>query len=117
MARMPRILVTAGWLAALLPGVAVPAWAQETCADGAPCAAATQWGAWGLIAIGLAFIAVWLMPAPGRREDEVGNAGLPLMRLLQARIQKELTGWRRWQWPVLGTFFIGLGVATLAGWR
>ncbi len=97
---------------------AAPAWAQEAaCPEGERCGEAFQWGAWGLIALGLLFFAVWLLPAPGSREDEAGNAGLPLMRLLQARIRKETTGWRRWQWPLLGLFFLGLGIATLAGWR
>lgn len=114
---MVRLAVMTGWLVAVAVIAALPAWAQETCAGGEPCGEAVRWGAWGLIILGLMFFAVWMMPPPRRREDEVGNAGLPLIRLLQARIQKEMTGWRRWQWPVLGLFFLGLGIATLAGWR
>jgi len=103
-------------LAVALPG---SAWGQGTdCAAAADCAGGARWGAWGMIGLGLLFLAVGVMPPPRRREDEVGNAGgLSLLRLLQARMEKETTGWRRWQWPVLGLFFIGLGAATLSGWR
>lgn len=105
-------------LAALFVSLAVPAWAQEAaCPGGEACIDSFRWGAWGLIALGLLFLGMWLLPEPGRHEDEAGNAGLPLIRLLQARIEKEVSGWRRWQWPVLGVFFLGLGIATLAGWR
>ncbi len=41
---------------------------------------------------------------------------LPIMGALQRRIDKELTGWRRFQWPVIGLAFMALGVAFLFGW-
>lgn len=109
--------------AGLAVALTAPAWGQgevtpADCADAAGCVESVRWGAWGLIGLGLLFVAVGIMPPPRRREDEVGNAGgLSLLRGLQVRIEKETTGWRRWQWPVLGLFFIGLGAATLVGWR
>jgi hypothetical protein len=39
------------------------------------------------------------------------------MGFLQALIRRETTGWRRWQWPVMGLFFIGLGLTFLWGGR
>lgn len=113
---MFRALFNRLWLAALSSALAVPAWAQDTvCPDGESCVAAFRWGAWGMIVMGLLFFVVWLLPETGPREDESGNAGLPLLGPLQARLAKETTGWRRWQWPVLGVFFLGLGIAALAG--
>jgi len=75
----------------------------------------TRWGAWGLIVMGVLFCALALVPP--RPQELEREGGFALLRMLQARIEKELTGWRRLQWPVLGLFFIALGVATLAGWR
>jgi hypothetical protein len=106
--------------AGLAMAFAAPAWGQgeDDCAVAADCVGGAGWGAWGMIGLGLLFLAVGALPPPRRREDEVGNTGgLSLLRLLQARMEKETTGWRRWQWPVLGLFFIGLGAATLVGWR
>lgn len=107
----------AGWLVAIITGATMPAWAQETCANGAACVDAFRGGAWGLVVIGLLFFAVGVLPATAPSKDEAGNTSLPLIGLLQARIAKETTGWRRWQWPVLGVFCVGLGLAHLAGGR
>jgi hypothetical protein len=107
----------------LAVALSAPVWGQgeatpADCAAAEICVDGVRWGAWGMIGLGLLFLAVGVIPPPRRREDEVGNAGgLSLLRVLQARIEKETTGWRRWQWPVLGLFFIGLGAATLFGWR
>lgn len=110
------------WLASL-PGLG-PVWAQggsagEACPPGEVCEAAGRAGAWGLIALGLMFFVVGLMPARLKSDDEEqpGFTRLPILRLLQARLEKERTGWRRFQWPVLGVFFTGLGIVMLAGWR
>lgn len=117
---MRTIIVAVHLLAVALTA---PAWGQggvtaADCADAAGCVDGASWGAWGLIGLGLLFLAVGVMPPPRRREDEAGNAGSrSLLSVLQARIEKETTGWRRWQWPVLGLFFAGLGAATLFGWR
>lgn len=73
-------------------------------------------GAWGLIVLGLLFWLVALLPyrAPGEAGE---GQGFPLLRVLQKRMEKETTGWRRLQWPILGLAFIALGVATLLEWR
>ena len=112
-------------LAGLLTGtVLVPdAWAQgeaaePLCPAGEDCAEVARWGARGLIFLGLIFLAVWFVPPPqATGEKKGGVGGIPVVQALQRRIEKELTGWRRYQWPVLGVFFIALGLATLAGWR
>ena len=41
---------------------------------------------------------------------------LPIMGALQRRIDKELSGWRRFQWPLIGLSFMSLGCAFLFGW-
>jgi hypothetical protein len=106
------------YLAALWAAFALPAWAQDAaCPGGEPCNEELRWGAWGMIGLGLLFFAVWFIPNQPPREDESGNTSLPLIGRLQVRIQQELTGWRRWQWPLLGIFFIGIGIASLSGWR
>ena len=96
------------------------AWAQgeAACAPGETCAAASPYGAWAMIALGLMFFAVWLMPRSRESEDgDSPRGGIPMLQVLQRRIDRELTGWRRHQWPVLGLFFVGLGLAYLFGWR
>lgn len=89
------------------------------CASGETCADATRWGAWGLIILGLLFFAISVMPArlQSLEEEQTGWNRASLVRMLQKRIETEQTGWRRLQWPVLGVFFVGLGLATLLGWR
>jgi HAMP domain-containing protein len=121
MRRLSWIIVLAGFLFGpiLLSG----AWAQTpgrepSCPPGEDCAEVVLWGAWGLIFLGVIFFAVWFVPP--RRQSEAGKISIdriPMMQALQRRIEKELTGWRRFQWPLLGAFFILLGVATLVGWR
>jgi hypothetical protein len=107
-------------LLALLIGAAPEVWAQDPAAlpcEGADCAEVTRWGAWGLIFLGAIFFAVWFVP-PRRKPEEGGSSidALPMMAALQRRIDKELSGWRRFQWPLMGLFFIGLGLAVLFGW-
>ncbi len=109
------------FVALVLAGGAGPeAWAQgeAACAPGETCAAASPYGAWAMIALGLMFFAIWLMPRSRESEDGYSPlGGIPMLQGLQRRIDRELTGWRRHQWPVLGLFFVGLGLATLFGWR
>lgn len=115
---MFRALFARVLLTALSASLAVPAWAQEAaCPDGEPCDEALRLGAWGLIAIGLLFLTLWFRPKPRPSENEAGQVGLPGMGFLQVLIRRETTGWRRWQWPVMGIFFIGLGLAFLWGGR
>lgn len=97
---------------------AVPGAGGVVCEGAEDCAAASPYGAWAMIALGLMFFAVWLMPRSRKPED--GDSllgGIPMIQGLQRRIDRELTGWRRHQWPVLGLFFVGLGLAYLFGWR
>jgi len=100
----------------LAAGLSDPA----ACALGEACAEATHWGAWGLIGMGVAFFVVGVLPARhglAKGSGATRGGGLQLLRMLHVRIEKELTGWRRLQWPALGVLFVALGVATLAGWR
>jgi hypothetical protein len=115
--RLLAVLLTGSFL-----GAGFRAWAQsdavsDACAPPADCAPATEWGAWGMIAIGLVFFLVWLMPPRQDSEEESAAGSITMMARMQKRIDREMTGWRRFQWPVLGLFFIGLGIAYLAGWR
>jgi hypothetical protein len=90
----------------------------EVCPPGEACTRATEMGSWGLIAIGLLFLLVALMPSkPGGKDGEAPKTKIPFLNMLQVRIEKETTGWRRLQWPILGIAFIALGVATLLQWR
>lgn len=110
--------VTGLCLAVLSWLVAAPAWAQDAvCPNGESCVESYRWGAWGLIALGLLFFAIFFIPAARRDEGGTSGVGLSLISFLQVRIEKETTGWRRWQWPVLGVFFVGLGISFLTGWR
>jgi hypothetical protein len=109
-------------LAGLSLGLAVgpEAWAQATAelpCEAADCPEATRRGAWGLIVLGALFFALWFMPPRANSEKGVGFMdSLPMMGALQRRIDKELTGWRRFQWPLIGLSFMALGVAFLFGW-
>jgi len=88
---------------------------HEICPPGEVCDQAANLGAWGMIGLGLLFWLIAVIPSQG--PDEAGaRRGLPLLSGLQARIDKETTGWRRLQWPVLGFLFVALGVATLISW-
>lgn len=114
-------LILSIFFALALAGAAGPeAWAQgePVCAPGEDCAVPEGYGAWAMIAFGLMFFAVWLM-SMNRKSEEEGSVlgGIPMLQSLQRRIDRELTGWRRHQWPVLGLFFVGLGLAYLFGWR
>ena len=121
---MPRPLLLFAILVALLTAAPPEAWAQASaelpCAQasgGADCPEATRGGAWGLIILGALFFALWFMPL--RADSEKGRGfmdSLPIMGALQRRIDKELTGWRRFQWPLIGLSFMSLGVAFLFGW-
>lgn len=90
----------------------------EACAPGESCTRATEMGSWGLIVIGLLFLLVALMPSKsGGKDGEPPRTKIPFLNMLQVRIEKETTGWRRLQWPILGIAFIALGIATLMNWR
>ena len=106
-------------LYALLAGASPEAWAQaaaELPCEGEDCAEAARVGGWGLIFLGALFFSLWFMPPRANSEKGRGFMdSLPMMGTLQRRLDKELSGWRRFQWPVLGVFFIAVGVATLAG--
>ena len=89
---------------------------EPLCAPGQDCTEAARWGAWGLIFLGIMCFVVWLEPPRRSSEgEESARHRIPTLRVLQRRLERELTGWRRFQWPVLGVFFIAVGVATLAG--
>ncbi len=121
---MPRLLALFVLLIGALAAAPAEAWAQAAAelscdrASGAgDCPEAAGSGAWGLIFLGAIFFAVWFMPP--RRTSEQGSGfmdSLPMLGTLQRRIDKELTGWRRFQWPVIGLFFMALGFAFLFGW-
>ncbi|MFQ5775742.1 MAG: hypothetical protein ACE5GS_14570 [Kiloniellaceae bacterium] len=104
-----------GSAAALAQGEPVGA----ACPPGEVCGTA-RLGGWAMIAVGLVFFAVWLMPArPESAEGEQSGwtTRVPMLQVLQKRMDKELSGWRRLQWPIVGLFFTALGVATIMGWR
>ena len=116
------IVPLAGFLIGLI--LAPDAWAQAAaelpCAQdsgGEDCVEAARVGGWGLIFLGATFFAIWFMPPRANSEKGVGFMdSLPVMGALQRRIDKELTGWRRVQWPLIGLFFMLLGFAFLIGW-
>ena len=112
----PRLLFLFVLLLAAPPEV----WAQasgELPCEGADCPEMAGRGAWGLIGLGALFFAIWFMPPRAKSAKGVGFMdSLPIMGALQRRIDKELTGWRRFQWPLIGLFFMSLGVAFLFGW-
>ena len=113
---MTDLFVFCFWLgpAAALAAEGTP----EGCAPGEACSRATEMGSWGLIVIGLLFLLVALMPSkPGGKDGEPPRTKIPFLNMLQVRMEKETTGWRRLQWPILGIAFIALGIATLLQWR
>lgn len=85
-----------------------------SCPLGETCDQTAAFGAWGLIVLGVLTLLVTLIPARTKEEKEGG--GFTMLSGLQARIDKETTGWRRFQWPLLGMVSIGLGSANLLGW-
>ncbi len=121
---MPRFLIFFVLLLVVLAAAPPVAWAQDAaerpCAQasgGVDCPEVTRRGAWGLIFLGAIFFAVWFMPPRANSEKGRGFMdSLPIMGTLQRRIDKELSGWRRVQWPLIGLFFISLGFAFLFGW-
>ncbi len=121
MRRFLAIILLAGFLIGLM--LAPDAWGQGAapeplCAPDQDCAEIVRWGGWGLIILGLLFFVVWLEPRRRSAEGEQTTlTRIPMLQAFQRRIDKELAGWRRFQWPVLGALFIALGAATLAGWR
>ena len=109
------IAALAGFLIGLT--LAPEAWAQELPCEGEDCVEATRLGGWGLIFLGAMFFAIWFMPPRANSQKGVGFMdSLPIMGTLQRRIDKELTGWRRFQWPLIGLSFMLLGFAFLFGW-
>ena len=88
--------------------------ATGACPPGEVCDQAATLGAWGMIGLGVLFWLIALIPNQGPDEAEQAR-GPTLLSGLQARIDKESTGWRRLQWPILGFGMIALGVATLIG--
>ncbi len=120
---MPRFLVLCILLLVVLaapPEVWAQATAELPCAPDsgdADCPEAAGRGGWGLIFLGALFFSLWFMPP--RAESENGRGfmdSLPMMGTLQRRLDKELSGWRRFQWPLIGLSFMALGVAFLFGW-
>ena len=115
---MPRFSIFLALLLMALAAAAPEAWAQaELPCKGADCPEVARKGAWGLIVLGAMFFGIWFMPPRRSSEKGVGFMdSLPIMGALQRRIDKELTGWRRFQWPLIGLFFMSLGGAFLFGW-
>ncbi len=121
---MLRFSIFLALLLIVLAAAPPEAWAQAAaelpCAqdsDGADCPEVARRGAWGLIFLGAMFFAIWFMPPRRSSEKGVGFMdSLPIMGALQRRLDKELTGWRRFQWPLIGLFFLALGSAFLFGW-
>ena len=121
---MPRFLIFFVLLLAVLaaapPVARAQASAEPACTQasgGVDCPEATRRGGWGLIVLGAIFFAVWFMPPRANSEKGRGFMdSLPIMGTLQRRIDKELSGWRRFQWPFIGLFFMSLGFAFLFGW-
>ncbi len=121
---MPRFLIFLVLLLVALAAAPPEAWAQAmgelSCTQDsgdADCPEMAGRGAWGLIFLGAMFFAIWFMPPRADSEKGVGFMdSLPMMGALQRRIDKELTGWRRFQWPLIGLCFMLLGFAFLFGW-
>ena len=86
------------------------------CESAEDCPEAARWGAWAMVVVGCLFFLVWLLP-PRLQDEGSAQGGFTMMERLQKRIDREMTGWRRFQWPVLGVFFVGLGAAFLLGVR
>ena len=113
---MARFLVLIVLLAAAPPEVWAQAQAELPCAGG-DCPETVRRGAWGLIFLGALFFSLWFMPPRAKSAKGRGFMdSLPMMGALQRRLDQELTGWRRFQWPLIGLSFMALGAAFLFGW-
>ena len=100
------------------PALAQTGQEQADCGPEEICGPAVTTGSWGLIALGILFLLVALLPSnKGDGDDTAPKTKIPFLSMLQVRMDKETRGWRRLQWPVLGLAFIALGVATLLDWR
>ena len=121
---MPRSLLLFAMLIALFAAAPPEAWAQAMgelpCAQdsgGVDCPEAAGRGGWGLIVLGALFFSLWFMPPRANSEKGRGFMdSLPVMGALQRRLDQELSGWRRFQWPLIGLSFMSLGLAFLFGW-
>ncbi len=112
---IPKFAAIFSYVLLASPALAHEGHDSETCLSGVVCGQAAEMGAWGLIALGLLSWLVALIPPRARDEAEEGK-GSSFLSGLQARIEMETTGWRRFQWPLLGLISIGLGSSVLLGW-
>ncbi len=116
---MPRSLFLFAMLIAWLAATPSEAWAQAAAppCEGADCPEMAGRGGWGLIFLGALFFSLWFMPPRAKSEKGRGFMdSLPMMGTLQRRLDQELSGWRRFQWPLIGLSFMALGAAFLFGW-
>ncbi len=117
---MPRLLFFFALLIAALAAAPPEVWAQtagELPCEGADCPEVAGRGGWGLIFLGALFFSLWFMPPRAGSEKGRGFMdSLPMMGTLQRRLDQELSGWRRFQWPLIGLSFMALGGAFLFGW-
>ncbi len=119
---MPRLLISIVLLITALAAAPPEVWAQAEplCTQdsgGVDCPETAERGGWGLILLGALFFSLWFMPPRAKSEKGVGLMdSLPVMGALQRRLDKELSGWRRFQWPLIGLSFMALGTAFLFGW-
>ncbi|MHA1151263.1 MAG: hypothetical protein ACTSQ7_01120 [Alphaproteobacteria bacterium] len=117
---MPRLPVFLTLLIAMLAATPPEVWAQaagELPCEGGDCPEMAGRGAWGLIVLGAMFFAIWFIPPRAKSEKGAGFMdSMPIMGALQRRMDKELSGWRRFQWPLIGLSFMALGFAFLFGW-
>ena len=117
---MPRLLFFFVLLLVALAAAPPEVWAQasgELPCEGADCPEVAARGGWGLIFLGALFFSLWFMPPRATSEKGRGFMdSLPMMGTLQRRLDKELSGWRRFQWPLIGLSFMALGFASLFGW-
>ncbi len=110
---MPRLLVLFVMLIVALAAAPLAVWAQAA----AERPETADRGGWGLIFLGALFFSLWFMPPRAKSGKSSGFMdSLPVMGALQRRMDKELSGWRRFQWPLIGLAFMALGVAFLFGW-
>lgn len=114
---MPRLLF---FIVLLLAAAPPDVWAQtagELPCEGVDCPEVAGRGGWGLIFLGALFFSLWFMPPRAKSEKGGGFMdSLPMMGALQRRLDQELSGWRRFQWPLIGLAFMALGAAFQFGW-